>query len=54
MPSEITANVKVPDNFEIPLVYRGGPIPVQMDIKNLTGSTDDDTPCFAIIPCAKK
>jgi hypothetical protein len=45
--------LRVPENMEVPLVYKGGPIPVQFDMKNLTGE-GQDLPCFAIIPCAKK
>jgi hypothetical protein len=51
LPKEII--VKPAENLEIPLVYRGGPIPIQMDMKNLTGENGEDLPCFAIVPCKK-
>jgi hypothetical protein len=52
IPSEIF--LKVPENIEVPLVYRGGPIPVQFDLTKLTDIDTEDTPCFAIIPCPKR
>lgn len=52
IPSEIF--VKVPENMEIPLVYKGGPIPVQFDLGKLGDPNDDGPPCFAITPCPKR
>ena len=52
IPSEITAKLEIPENLEIPLVYKGGPIPIQFDKSNLLG--DDDRPCFALVPCEPK
>ena len=52
MPSEIKARLELPENLEIPLVYKGGPVPVQFDSSNLLG--DDDRPCFALVPCGSK
>ena len=51
IPSEIM--LKAPENLEVPLVYKGGPIPIKFDAKDLLGD-DTDTPCFAIIPCGSK
>lgn len=50
IPSEIT--IKAPEDLEIPLVYRGGPIPLEFGVKNF-GKDEMDEPCFAIIPCKK-
>jgi len=52
MPSEIVAKLQVPENLEIPLVYKGGPVPVQFDNSNLLGG--DEQACFALVPCNKK
>jgi hypothetical protein len=52
MPSEITAKLEIPENLEIPLVYRGGPVPIQFDTSNLLGN--EDRPCFALVPCDPK
>ena len=52
MPSEIVAKLQVPENLEIPLVYKGGPVPIQFDSSNLLGG--DDQTCFALVPCNKK
>jgi hypothetical protein len=52
MPSEIVAKLEVPENLEIPLVYKGGPVPIQFDTSNLLGG--DDQACFALVPCNKK
>jgi len=52
MPSEIVARLQVPENLEIPLVYKGGPVPIQFDTSNLLGG--DDQACFALVPCNKK
>jgi len=49
IPSEIT--IKAPENLEIPLVYKGGPIPIQFNMDNLIGANGEDMPCFAIVPC---
>ncbi len=50
MPSEIT--IKPPENYEIPLVYKGGPIPVEFDFKTPSGNAED-MPCFTLVPCNK-
>ena len=52
MPSEIVARLEVPENLEIPLVYKGGPVPIQFDTSNLLGG--DEQACFALVPCNKK
>ena len=52
MPNEIVAKLEVPENLEIPLVYKGGPVPIQFDNSNL--SVGDDQTCFALVPCNKK
>ena len=41
--------LSLPENFEIPLVYKGGPIPVRFDISNFSGDTSDQ-PRFVILP----
>jgi hypothetical protein len=51
IPSEIL--LKAPENLEVPLVYKGGPIPIQFDMKSFKGEGDEDAPCFAIVPCRK-
>ena len=53
MPSEIVARLEMPENLEIPLVYKGGPVPVQFDTSNLLGD-DGEHPCFALVPCNPK
>jgi hypothetical protein len=52
MPSEIVARLEVPENLEVPLVYRGGPVPVQFDSSSLVA--DGEQVCFALVPCGKK
>jgi hypothetical protein len=52
MPSEIVARLEIPENIEIPLVYKGGPVPIQFDASNLMGG--DEQACFALVPCNKK
>jgi hypothetical protein len=52
MPSEIVARLEVPENLEVPLVYRGGPVPVQFDSSSL--AADGEQVCFALVPCGKK
>jgi len=42
----------VPENLEVPLVYRGGPVPVQFDSSSL--AADGEQVCFALVPCGKK
>ena len=41
--------LKLPENIEIPLVYKGGPIPVTFDISNFVGAASD-APRFVILP----
>ena len=41
--------LSLPENFEIPLVYKSGPIPIKFDISNFTG-TASDAPRFVILP----
>ena len=41
--------LKLPENFEIPLVYKGGPVPIQFDVKNFQGA-DSESPRFFIVP----
>jgi len=50
IPSEIVAKLEVPENLEIPLVYKSGPIPIEFPKDNVPGM-DTDAPCFHIIPC---
>jgi len=52
MPSEITAKLEIPENLEIPLVYKGAPVPIQFDSSNLLGP--EGGPCFALVPCDPK
>jgi hypothetical protein len=52
IPKEIT--IKAPENLEVPLVYRGGPIPIEFDKAAFTGTDGEELPCFAIVPCPKK
>jgi len=52
MPSEIVARLEVPENLEIPLVYRGDPIPVKFEASVI--SEDGEQMCFALVPCNKK
>jgi hypothetical protein len=51
IPSEIT--IKAPPELEVPLVYKGAPIPVKFDMSGLNGDDDEDRPCFALVPCPK-
>lgn len=53
MPTSI--KLEMPDKPEIELVYKGSPIPVQieLDFKKLIGE-GDDVQCVAIVPCARK
>jgi len=53
MPSEIIARLEIPENLEIPLVYKDKPIPVQFDTSNLLGD-ESEHPCFALVPCNPK
>jgi hypothetical protein len=49
--------LKMPEDPEIEMVYRGSPIDVkvELDIKKLTGGDDENGPaCVAIIPCPQK
>ena len=41
--------LRLPENVEIPLVYKGGPIPVTFDVSNFMG-TASDAPRFVILP----
>ena len=52
IPSEININMKPLENFEIPLVFKGGPIPVKFE--SLTPGDGEDRPCFALVPCGKQ
>ena len=45
-------DLRVPENLEIPLVYKGGPVPLTFTPANMTGS-DEDAPCFMMVPCRK-
>jgi hypothetical protein len=50
-----TIKLEMPDKPEIELVYKGSPIPVQieLDIKKLIGDSDD-LQCVTIVPCPRK
>ena len=50
IPTEIP--LTIPENAEIPLVYKGGPVPLTFSPEIMEG-LDDDTPCFALVPCPK-
>ena len=50
LPSYI--QLKVPENVEVPLVYRGGPVPLQLNMEKVTEELGDD--CFRLVPCSKK
>jgi hypothetical protein len=52
MPSEIVAKLEVPENLEVPLVYRGDPVPIRFD--STTISDGENQMCFALVPCGKK
>lgn len=55
IPNEI--NLKMPENPEIEMVYKGSPIEVkvELDYKKIIGDENgEDYPCFAIIPCKNK
>jgi len=52
IPSEITARLEVPENIEVPLVYKGGPVPIEFGKSTLAG--DGEAPCFQLIPCNPK
>jgi PKD repeat protein len=52
IPSEIT--IKAPDNLEIPLVYKGSPIPIKFDMTGLNDEESGENPCFALVPCKPK
>lgn len=61
IPETITVELKVPDlilrapeDLEIPLVYKGPPLPVQIDLKGLAGEDDGESPCFTLVPCPRK
>lgn len=48
IPSEIT--LKLQENIEVPLVYKGDAIPVRFDFTNPSGEIATDQ-CFKLIPC---
>ena len=52
MPSEIVARLEVPENLEVPLVYRGDPVPIRFDASVI--SDGEEQMCFALVPCGKK
>lgn len=52
MPSEIVARLEVPENLEVPLVYRGDPVPIKFDSSVI--SENGEQMCFALVPCGKK
>jgi hypothetical protein len=45
---EIIASLEIPENLEIPLVYKGPPIPVQFES---TLGDNENQPCFTLVPC---
>lgn len=49
IPKEIIAKLEVPENIEIPLVYKGGPVP--LELKMPKGESDENGPCFMLVPC---
>ena len=51
MPSEITAKFELPKDLEVPLVFKGDPIPLKLDTSSF--NDDDDGPCFRLQPCGK-
>jgi len=52
VPNEIVARLEVPENLEVPLVYRGDPVPVRFDASVISDSGEQM--CFALVPCGKK
>ena len=50
LPTQIP--LTVPENLEVPLVYRGSPIPIQLTMDNITGENGEN--CFALVPCGRK
>jgi len=54
IPREIIHRFEMPEIPEIPLVYKGGPIPMQFDPRGtFVNAEGEDLPCFAIVPCPK-
>jgi hypothetical protein len=47
-------DLKLPENLEIPLVYRGSPVQIELTMPSLVGSGDADQPCFMLVPCPRK
>lgn len=52
IPSEIIAKLEIPKDIEIPLVYKGGPIPLKLDLNS--EDVGGDEPCFKLVPCMPK
>jgi hypothetical protein len=46
--------LRIPENLEVPLVYKGGPIPIEFTSASLSGGEDADQPCFMITPCPRR
>ena len=55
LPSQIEAILKAPENLEIPIVYKGGPIPMQLPSvifgPALSSEEESKFPCFRLVPC---
>ncbi|RDJ35640.1 MAG: hypothetical protein DWQ19_12545 [Crenarchaeota archaeon] len=54
IPSEININITPPEDLEIPLVYKGGPLPVEFVLPTPTGQDGSKRPCFALVPCGEQ
>jgi len=52
IPSEIM--LRAPEDIEIPLVYKGGPVPLRLEYETPTGKDGEDLPCFSLVPCGRK
>lgn len=52
IPKEIIARLEAPKDLEVPLVYKGGPIPLKLELNS--DEEDGDEPCFRLVPCSPK
>ena len=50
LPEEIM--LRLPEDIEVPLVYKGGPVPLQLNMEAADGEAFEN--CFALVPCNKK
>lgn len=47
--------LKMPDNAQVEMVYKGAPIEFKVDLQPITGESEDgeERPCFMLVPCTK-